>query len=627
MTRVPYARLLFILPVLAAAAAVGAVVWQATRPEPGPEPEVAAGPTTPPSPYRNTRPEVRYVGDAACAGCHPDIAKTYRDHPMGRDLAAVTGPLPGERFGPEAQNPFDKLGFRFQAEQKDGRVVHRVSGAGAERADPVAFAVGSGARGRSYVVNHDGFLYQSPVSWYSEAATWGLSPGFGRAHLGGLPVEPACLFCHSNRAEPVEGTVNRYRDPLANAAAVGCERCHGPGELHVAERTAGRVPDGPDDALVNPKHLAPDLREAVCQQCHFTTSSRVVRRGRGTFDYRPGLPLEEYWTLFTSPPHLTGDYRDGNRPEQMAASRCYQAGGGKMGCTSCHDPHAAPKPEEAVGFYRGRCLQCHQEQSCSLPPATRREQIASDSCAACHMPRRANKRGAHVSDTDHRIVRRPGPAAPAGPPTVRPGEELLVPFGRVRPGDAGLSRDLGLALAKVAEDSPGLRGHAGRQALSLLDGAVARHPDDVAAWLAKAKAQRLLGRPSGAAEDLRAALAVAPGHEAVLAEAGEVGRELQDWPAARDHFARAAAVNPRNPLYRERLGETLHNQRDWAAAIRECREAVRLNPGQTGARVVLVSCLMSTGDRAGARAEFDALMAAGPPNPDELRRWFAGLPR
>jgi predicted CXXCH cytochrome family protein len=625
LTHRPSSRPRLLLLVLAAAGAVGAAVWRAARPEPDPEP--AAGPTTPPSPYRNVHPEVRYVGDAACAGCHPDIAKTYRDHPMGRDLAAVTGPLPGERFGPEAQNPFDKLGFRFRAELRDGRVVHWVSGAGAERADPVAFAVGSGARGRSYVTDRDGFLFQTPVSWYADAAVWGLSPGFGRANLGGLPVEPACLFCHSNRAEPVEGTVNRYRNPAANAAPIGCERCHGPGELHVAERTAGRAPDGPDYAIVNPKHLPPDLREAVCRQCHFTTTSRVVRRGRGTFDYRPGLPLEEYWTLFTSPPHLTGDYRDGNRVEQMAASKCFQASGGKMGCTSCHDPHAAPKPEEADGYYRGRCLQCHQEQGCGLPPATRRERVASDSCAACHMPRQASGRGVHVSDTDHRIPRRPGPAARPGPPAVRPGEALLVPFGRPPAGDPGVGRDLGVALVKIAEDVPGLRGHAGRQALPLLQEATARHPDDVPAWLARAKAQRLLGRPATAIDDLRAALGVAPGHEAVLAEAGEAGRELQDWAAARDYYARAAAVNPHNPLYRERLAETLHNRREWAAATREAREAIRLNPGQTGARVVLVSCLMSTGDRAGAQAEFDALMAAGPPNPDELRRWFAGLGR
>src|SRR4051812_32759546 len=30
--------------------------------------------------YRNARPGVRYVGDAACTRCHSEIAATYRQH-------------------------------------------------------------------------------------------------------------------------------------------------------------------------------------------------------------------------------------------------------------------------------------------------------------------------------------------------------------------------------------------------------------------------------------------------------------------------------------------------------------------------------------------------------------------
>src|SRR5260370_32021461 len=37
--------------------------------------------------YRNVRPEVRYVGDEACAGCHADVAAAYRKHPMSHSLA------------------------------------------------------------------------------------------------------------------------------------------------------------------------------------------------------------------------------------------------------------------------------------------------------------------------------------------------------------------------------------------------------------------------------------------------------------------------------------------------------------------------------------------------------------
>src|ERR1700730_935003 len=33
-------------------------------------------------PYRNTDPVVKYVGDAACAGCHQEQYEAFRHHPM-----------------------------------------------------------------------------------------------------------------------------------------------------------------------------------------------------------------------------------------------------------------------------------------------------------------------------------------------------------------------------------------------------------------------------------------------------------------------------------------------------------------------------------------------------------------
>ncbi|HVK11829.1 MAG TPA: tetratricopeptide repeat protein [Gemmataceae bacterium] len=590
----------------------------------------APGPTVPPSPYRNTRPGVATVGDAACADCHADIAETYRRHPMGRDLRPTADPDGPERYDASAQNPFEKLGFTFAVERRDGRVTHHVSWPGPvgqpsmDHTSRVAFAIGSGARGRSYVVNLDGHLFQSPVSWFSESGRWGLSPGFGRAHLGGLPVEPGCLFCHSNGANPVEGTVNRYHRP-AETAAVGCERCHGPGELHVARHLAAEPVGAFDDTIVNPAKLEPALREAVCQQCHFTSTYRVVRRGHGTFDFRPGLPLQEFWTLFTRPAHLAQNRRFDNRVEQMTASRCFTASGGKLGCTTCHDPHATPAQEQAPAFYRGRCLTCHQEASCAVPPAERRRQNPADSCSACHMPRQGGLKAVHVSDTDHRIPRRPGPPVPRAATVVRPGEALLLPFLRGLPGpdEAEVGRDLGLALAKVAADTPPLRGHAAREAVPLLREAVRRWPDDVAAWQAKAAILRLVGRPELALADLGDALATTPDRESVLADAAAAAAEVGDYEAARDYARRAVAVNPQSAAHRARLAGALAAGRAWAAAVDECRAALRIDPTCTDARVVLVSCLLATGDKTAAQVEFDVLLAARPPNPEELRKWFA----
>src|SRR5262249_55424803 len=114
--------------------------------------------------------------------------------------------------------------------------------------------------------------------------------------------------------------------------------------------------------IVNPRHLEPVLREAVCQQCHLQGEVRVVRRGRSLFDYRPGLPLHLFESAFTRLPENASGQKSVGHVEQIALSRCFQESKGRFGCISCHDPHELPAPEKKIAFYRGRCLQCHQEQ-------------------------------------------------------------------------------------------------------------------------------------------------------------------------------------------------------------------------------------------------------------------------
>ena len=86
------------------------------------------------------------------------------------------------------------------------------------------------------------------------------------------------------------------------------------------------------------------------------------------------------------------------------ASRCYLESGGKLGCISCHNPHALPNGEPAVHF-DAKCATCHGASSggCSLSPAVRAERT----CIGCHMPRFPVTDVPHTALTDHRILRRP----------------------------------------------------------------------------------------------------------------------------------------------------------------------------------------------------------------------------
>src|SRR5262249_7721283 len=154
----------------------------------------------------------------------------------------------------------------------------------------------------------------------------------------------------------------------------------------------------------------------VCEQCHLQGESRILRRGREQFDYRPGLPLHLFVSVFVRSLNFVDRPSVGGHSEQMQLSRCYVKSQGKLGCITCHDPHPLPAPNEKGAFYRGRCLSCHKETSCSLSPAARQEKDRADNCVACHLPRTGSNI-AHTAVTDHRIVRRPGDveAAPRQP--------------------------------------------------------------------------------------------------------------------------------------------------------------------------------------------------------------------
>src|ERR1035438_9840551 len=156
-----------------------------------------------------------------------------------------------------------------------------------------------------------------------------MSPGYDNPHQEDFrrPVPDECLFCH-----------NGY--PRANAIAEGidCQRCHGPGQAHVA--SSGRA------AIVNPARLDRDRQLDVCMQCHFETTSlrlpNAIRRyDRDTFSFRPGDPLTDYEIFFDHAPNSGYDDRleVAHQAYRLRKSACFLKS--NMTCTTCHDPHRA----------------------------------------------------------------------------------------------------------------------------------------------------------------------------------------------------------------------------------------------------------------------------------------------
>jgi hypothetical protein len=89
----------------------------------------------------------------------------------------------------------------------------------------------------------------------------------------------------------------------------------------------------------------------------------------------------------------------------MTLSKCYRKSDGKLGCQNCHDPHRQPSPAEVPEYFRGKCLACHTETSCTLDLQKRLTAQPRDACASCHMLKRDALTVSHAALTDHRILR------------------------------------------------------------------------------------------------------------------------------------------------------------------------------------------------------------------------------
>jgi hypothetical protein len=584
--------------------------------------------TWPSSPWKNARPDVQYVGDDACVRCHADIAETFRRHPMGRSLAPIDSAPSVGGGQSDGTTTVEAGSSRLTVERRGGREVHREARTDekgrvlAQVEAVVKYALGSGTRGVTYLVERDGRLFESPISWYSQKGRYDLSPGYehDNAHFN-RAIEPNCLFCHANRVEPVGLTVNRYEEPLFRGHAIGCERCHGPGELHVRRP---EVVEGRDPTIVNPRHLEPALRVAVCEQCHLLGTHRIERPGRGPFDYRPGFPTIDFFAIYGR-----ADER-GNKVvghvEQMKASRCFRESRGELGCTSCHDPHQVPSTGERTEYFRGRCLACHESKGCKLPRPERLARSPDDDCTRCHMPRSQSLDIAHVATTDHRISR--VPEAPTTEPDRAAAALPLVLMngdGLGRKEVDSLGRELAIALTSEwprLPDTPQVR-RMGSFVMPRLDQALADRPDDLVVRRMKAMAMALMGRRTEAIREVESVLRTAPSYEKALDECLSYAIDAGDIATARSHARQAVAADPASSVFHERLAFVSVQDGDWGTALDESRAALEIDPFLRFARMFLVQALLHRKDRGRADQEFAILIGLNPGLRESLERWYA----
>jgi hypothetical protein len=509
--------------------------------------------------------------------------------------------------------------------------------------EPLTFALSAGSYGMAFYFRRGERLYQAPIDYYAMRARWGMDPGAteGTPRFS-KPLDAFCISCHSDYPRRSADVDDVFLDPMP--AGVGCERCHGPGEKHVRSLR-------PED-IVNSVHLSPTRQLDVCAQCH-QSSLATLRADRHEFDYRPGEPLDAFRVNYLGEPVEVDRFELLAHPERMIRSACFRRSGGKLTCTSCHDPHKSSF-EQPASWWDAKCNACHDSHPCTEAPAARSAQ--GDHCIRCHMRPGSPPNLPLVTVTDHFIQRRP-------PPSV--GEhahpELLLPWSAAI-GDPVSGDDLSalLAIAEALSDTRSdarFSSDAARLAANAIPGRphvprfyrfLAEHfrklgeprnvarayamalridLDDRPALLGYASATTSMGSPEGAAEAKRALdrlLLLDPDDPAALEMKGkQLFIEGKPDDAAR-LFARAAAAGTTTAPSHVGLAAIALRAGRTPDAIAELEEARHVEPDDPWILSKLAGAYAAVNDAAHrdeiARAQ--SYFQAKTPGPTPVTSWL-----
>jgi tetratricopeptide (TPR) repeat protein len=312
-----------------------------------------------------------------------------------------------------------------------------------KRLETFNYIIGSGQHTNSHIQSVNGYLNQMPMTFYTQKKTWDLPPGFENGHNSRFmrKIGLECMSCHNSYPDFVLGSENKYKSV---EKGIGCERCHGPGSIHVAERSTGSKIDTSkyiDYSIVNPAKLSIEGQFDICQRCHLQGNT-ILKEGKSFYDFKPGMKLSDYMTVFL-PKYKNADdeFIMASHADRLKQSACFIKSLEKskntkslkpykeaMTCVTCHNPHISVRETnkevfndacnschfggtEGIKGIQDKGLRMHNKNSgstlmCSDISVIRNSKFKIQNCVGCHMPSSGSIDIPHVSVHDH-YIRKP----------------------------------------------------------------------------------------------------------------------------------------------------------------------------------------------------------------------------
>ncbi len=346
--------------------------------------------------YLNHNDTVKYVGKEQCRACHTEIYDSYMQTGMGKSFhfatkqhSALTDtylPLIHDSIKNLSYQPFwknDSL-YLLESRLKGRDTIHQLI-------KKVDYKIGSGQHTNSHLFEINGYVHQMPYTYYTQDKIADLPPGFEKDNNTRFSREIGieCMSCHNAYPGHESGSTNKYN---TIPQGIDCERCHGPGEVHVKQKLAGNIIDTSkyiDYSIVNPKRLPLSLQFDVCQRCHLQGTA-VLAEGKSFTDFKPGQHLSEVMDVYLPKHKNDQSFIMASHVDRLKQSACFQ--NAEMTCVTCHNPHKSVTTL-STAYFDNKCMQCHDV--C--------EDKQTQNCTSCHMPSSSSSDIMHVSITDHKI--------------------------------------------------------------------------------------------------------------------------------------------------------------------------------------------------------------------------------
>ena len=381
--------------------------------------------------FRNMHDSVQYVGIQTCRECHSSIYDSYLETGMGKSFEHASLNKSAAGKGPH-KPVYDKYSdlYYLPSWENDKMILHEFRLEGRDtihsRKEEIKYIIGSGQHTNSHMVDFNNYVFQAPLTFYTQDGKWDLPPGFenGKNTRFKRMIGLECMSCHNGYPGFAEGSINKFTF-VPNG--IDCERCHGPGSIHVREKKEGKIIDiskEADRSIVNPAKLTAALQMEICQRCHIQGNA-VLKDGKSFYDFRPGMKLSQIMDVYM--PVYVGKENEfimASHVERLKKSSCYikttekiESGAIKpkdalrpfkdaLTCVTCHNPHISVKKTEKE-IFNAACKNCHGTTGSSgCSESAERRLLKKNDCTTCHMPKSGTVDIPHVTSTDH-YIRKP----------------------------------------------------------------------------------------------------------------------------------------------------------------------------------------------------------------------------